>query len=111
MVVLTDQSLKAILHQPDTSNRMAKWVIKLNEFDIQYYLRPSMKAQVLADFVVECTVSDDKSDHKSDDKLEQVENSEVEPEFVWVLHIDGASNAQRSRVGLILINSEEIVTE
>ena len=36
IMVLTDQPLKAILHRPDTSGRMAKWAVKLGEFDIQY---------------------------------------------------------------------------
>ena len=36
MIVLTYQSLKAILHRSDTSDRMAKWAIKLSKFDIQY---------------------------------------------------------------------------
>ena len=43
IVVLIDQSLKAILHQPDTLGRMAKWTVKLDVFDIQYYLCLSMK--------------------------------------------------------------------
>ena len=34
IVVLTDQPLKAILHHPDTLGRMAKWAVKLDEFDI-----------------------------------------------------------------------------
>src|SRR5215471_14034793 len=58
MVMLTDQPLRAILQRPDTSGRIAKWAIKLSEFDLQYRSRPSMKAQVLADFVVECTIPD-----------------------------------------------------
>ena len=44
IVVLIDQPLKVILYRPDTSGRMTKWKIKFNEFDIQYHLRPSMKA-------------------------------------------------------------------
>ena len=37
---------------------MAKWAVKLSEYDISYLPRPSMKAQVLADFLVECTTDE-----------------------------------------------------
>lgn len=30
IIILTDQTLKTILQQPDTSKRIVKWVIKLN---------------------------------------------------------------------------------
>lgn len=39
---------------------MVKWVIKLSEFNISYRPRPSMKAQILADFIVMFTVLEDK---------------------------------------------------
>ena len=36
ITLLTDQSIKAILHREDASGRIAKWVIELTEFDINY---------------------------------------------------------------------------
>ena len=69
IVIFTDQSLKVILHRPNTSDRMTKWAIKLDEFDIQYRLRPLMKAQILADFIIECTISDNKPEDGIDDKI------------------------------------------
>ena len=61
IMVLTDQSLKMILHRPDTSDWMAEWVVKLDKFDIQYHPRSSMKVQILVDFITECTILDNKS--------------------------------------------------
>ncbi|XP_077249196.1 uncharacterized protein LOC143888644 [Tasmannia lanceolata] len=54
--VLTNQPLRQVLHRPDSSGRLVKWAVELNEFDIQYLPRPTIKAQVLADFVAECTI-------------------------------------------------------
>ena len=54
-IVLTDQPLKAVLMSPDTFGRMAKWAVRLEEFDISFRPRSALKAQVIADFIAECT--------------------------------------------------------
>ena len=37
-----------VLHKPETSGRLIKWAIELNEFDIIYKPRIAIKGQVLA---------------------------------------------------------------
>lgn len=51
-MIFTYQPLKTLLQWSDTSKRMAKWAIELGEFDISYQPRASIKAQVLADFML-----------------------------------------------------------
>ena len=36
IIVLTDKPLKRAMSSPEVARRMALWVIKLSEFDIQY---------------------------------------------------------------------------
>jgi len=36
------------------------WAIELNEFDVQYHPRTTIKAQALADFVAKFTAKEDK---------------------------------------------------
>ncbi|GMH04323.1 hypothetical protein Nepgr_006162 [Nepenthes gracilis] len=56
IVVLTDQPLKTILQKPDVSGRLVKWAIELGEFDVEFQPRPAIKAQALADFLVETAI-------------------------------------------------------
>ena len=43
------------MSKPDTTGRLVQWAIKLNQFDVEYRPRLAIKAQVLADFIVEFT--------------------------------------------------------
>ena len=43
IIVLMDQSLKRAMSSPEAAGRMALWAIELNEFDIQYRPRTTMK--------------------------------------------------------------------
>ena len=51
IVVLTDLHLWSTIHKFDLSGRMARWVIELSEFGIQYKLRLAKKGQVMVDFL------------------------------------------------------------
>ena len=75
------------------SGQMTKWTVKLGKFDIQYRLRPSMKVQVLTDFIAECTISDNKPEDTDDNTIKQVTTPKPDLRSTWVLYIDGASNA------------------
>ena len=52
-----EHPMRQILHKPETSGRLIKWVIELNEFDIRYKPRMAVKGQVSVDFIVEFTPS------------------------------------------------------
>ena len=53
--VLTDQPLKQILQQPNTSKRLLKWSIELSEIYIYFRPRMAIKGQALANFVAKFT--------------------------------------------------------
>ncbi|KAJ7942874.1 Retrovirus-related Pol polyprotein from transposon 17.6 [Quillaja saponaria] len=81
--VRTDQPLKKTLHKPNTSGRMVQWSVELGEFDIRYSPRTAIKAQALADFIVECTFSSENSGNLNN------ESAEYEG---WLLYVDGLSD-------------------
>ena len=51
-----------------------------------------MKVQVLADFIIECTIFDNQSKNKNDDTIKQTMTLEPDLKSTWVPHIDGGSN-------------------
>ena len=72
---------------------MVSWSVELLEFDIQYKLRTTIKAQVLVDFLAEM-VEDEQSQ---------------EPR--WALYVDGASSSKGSVVGVIVEKEGQIIVE
>ncbi|XP_027177984.1 uncharacterized protein LOC113777142 [Coffea eugenioides] len=90
VVVMTDQPLRQILTKPEVSGRMTKWAVKLAEHDIGYRPRTAIKAQALANFLVEGT------------SLPSPLPEEVRPEEPWVLFVDGVSSKEGSGAGLLL---------
>ena len=67
---------------------------------------------MLADFLVECTILEDKLiGEKGEALTEQISNFSEDPAGAWKLHVDGSSNQVRSGVGLLLISPKQIIAE
>ncbi|KAL0455839.1 UNVERIFIED_CONTAM: hypothetical protein Slati_0923100 [Sesamum latifolium] len=80
--------------RPDASGRLVKWAVELGEYDVEYQSRTAIKAQVLADFVVEFAG-------------EQVQ----EEKGGWLLHVDRSSNANNGGVDVLLQGPDGIEIE
>ncbi|GKU95478.1 hypothetical protein SLEP1_g8835 [Rubroshorea leprosula] len=91
IIVLTDQPLRQILQKPECSGRLIKWAVELGEFEITFQQRSAIRAQALADFVVECTPCPS--------------TSTLEPNE-WTLYVDGASSSKGSGAGALLIGPD-----
>ncbi|GKV21714.1 hypothetical protein SLEP1_g31668 [Rubroshorea leprosula] len=88
IIVLTDQPLRQILQKPECSRRLIKWAVELGEFEITFQQRSAIRAQALADFIVECTPCPSTSNPEPND---------------WTLYVDGASSSKGSGAGALLI--------
>jgi hypothetical protein len=53
--VVNSYPLRAVLHNPNVTSNIAKWVAELAEFELDYVARHAIKSQVLADFVADWT--------------------------------------------------------
>ncbi|GKV38979.1 hypothetical protein SLEP1_g46825 [Rubroshorea leprosula] len=56
--VVQGAELRQILQKPECSSKLIKWAIELDEFHITFQQRSTIRAQALANFVVECEVID-----------------------------------------------------
>ncbi|XP_072088150.1 uncharacterized protein [Arachis hypogaea] len=89
-----DQAIRQVLQKPDLVGRMMTWAIKLSQYDFQYEPRHAIKAQVMANFLVEVTG-----------------NPHEVPSTRWKPHVDRASNQTFGGAGIILEIPIEVVYE
>lgn len=45
-----------VMHKPDLTGRMTKWVLKLSEYEIDFQPRHAVQAQALAKFILDNTL-------------------------------------------------------
>ena len=71
--------MKKSMNKPKAIGRMIQWVIELNQFDIEYYPRTTIKEQALADFIAEFTIPDEDGEStKQKDKRSRLTVSQLE---------------------------------
>ena len=90
--MLTYQPLKQILQWLDTSGQLLKWSIELSEFHISYKPMMAIKAQALADFIVEFTHDVASEPEMTLLEVEILEKQGLEDDLArWKLFVDGSS--------------------
>nr|XP_025661213.1 uncharacterized protein LOC112756811 [Arachis hypogaea] len=94
VVVRTDQAIRQVLQKPDLAGRMMTWAIELSQYDLHYEPWHAIKAQAMADFLVEVT----------GDPPEEMGTR-------WRLHVDGASNQMSGGAGVILESPAGVIYE
>ncbi|XP_022013788.1 uncharacterized protein LOC110913248 [Helianthus annuus] len=99
--VLTNYNIGNILARPEISGRLAKWAIELGGHNVVFRPRPSIKGQVLANFMTE--VPDDKE--RECKAMEKAEKKQTEES--WLLYTDGASNEDGAGAGLRLVSPDK----
>uniref|UniRef100_A0A2N9IAL2 Uncharacterized protein n=1 Tax=Fagus sylvatica TaxID=28930 RepID=A0A2N9IAL2_FAGSY len=93
IIVLTNHPLRKAMNKPDAAGRLIQWTVELSEFDIEYHPRQTIKAQALADFIAEFTVTED-------------EPSEEKPDKEWEIEINGSSVKGAGDVGIVFKTPE-----
>ena len=76
IMVWMDKPLWKAMNNPEATRQLVLWAIVLDEFDVQYRPRTTIKAQALDDFIAEFTMKEDE---------------ESKP-VTWMIWIDSSSN-------------------
>ncbi|CAN1341032.1 Transposon Tf2-6 polyprotein [Linum perenne] len=92
--IVTNLPLKSALRSMGIAGRMSKWAVELSEYDVHFQPRTAIKAQALADFVVEGCV-----------------RAEGRPDDYWELYVDGASSKNGAGAGIVLKSPQGILHE
>ena len=89
IVIMIDQPIRKTMNKIDATGRLIPWAIELSQFDIKYRPRAAIKAQVLADFIVEFTYP-----YKEEEL----------PLEIWMVQIDGSTTKKVEGAGVVLIS-------
>nr|GEV57016.1 hypothetical protein [Tanacetum cinerariifolium] len=102
--VITDQLIKNILNNTETSRKIEKHDVELGAYNIIFIPRNAMKGQVLADFLSEAPEGEKEELYFRMLKV-PLEKDNTES---WTLFTDEASSPKGSRAGLVLIGPSGI---
>lgn len=89
--ILTNQPMGAILRTSTSSGQLVKWAMMLTQFAIEYRPQPTVKAQALAEFVVECTAWD-----------VETNNSTSKSNEWWEVSTDGSNGKKGSGARIVI---------
>lgn len=82
-------------------------MIKLLKFDIKFQSRPSIKAQILTDFLIECTISNKPTESEATESSELMSSPPSSLNSTWEIYVNESSNSEGS---VVIINPERIIT-
>ena len=105
--MLTDLSLRQILSKSELLGCLVKWSIELSEFNLRYHPRLTIKFQILADFITECTLSEEDPEVTQDPPIEGPIEEPASEMPSWTLYIDGSSMTMASSIKIVLISPED----
>ena len=92
IVIMIDQPIRKMMNKIDAARRLIQWVIELGQFDIEYWPRAAIKAQVLANFIAEFTYP-----YKEEDP----------PMETWTVQTNGSATKKVEGAGVVLISPEK----
>jgi hypothetical protein len=96
--VVTSYPLKAMLHFPNATGNIAKWVAVLAEFKLDFLPHHAVKSQVLADFVADWTLPPSNPGGSGNSEPEAKALVFIEPHCT--LFFDDSSRKQGARAGV-----------
>ncbi|XP_048435482.1 uncharacterized protein LOC125475154 [Pyrus x bretschneideri] len=115
VIFMTKYPLRSVLHSPDASQQVMKWVLELGQYSLTYQPHTTIKAQTLVDFIAEFTpsIKDAATQPKSTSETAEHAIAVLAPPngYFWHLQVDRSSNHQGLGACLVLITPDDSILE
>ncbi|KAL0290630.1 UNVERIFIED_CONTAM: hypothetical protein Sangu_2566600 [Sesamum angustifolium] len=95
--------LKYVMAKPLLSDRLARWYLQLQQFEITYVPQKSVKEQVLEDFLADHPMP---TEWELSDDLPDQDVLVIEVTPPWKMYFDGASHKEGAGTGVVFVTSE-----
>ncbi|KAK4386124.1 Transposon Tf2-12 polyprotein [Sesamum angolense] len=95
--------LKYVMAKPVLSDRLARWYLQLQQFEITYVLQKVVKGQVLADFLADHPMP---AEWELSDDLPDKDVLVIEVTPPWKMYFDGASHKEGVGAGVVFVTSK-----
>ena len=90
------------MSKPVLSDRLARWYLQFQQFEIVYIPQKAVKGQVLADFLADHPIPDD---WKLTDELPDEDAMVIEVIPPWKMYFDEAAHRGGAGAGVVFVTS------
>ncbi|KAK4383508.1 hypothetical protein Sango_2768500 [Sesamum angolense] len=95
--------LKYVMAKPVLSDRLARWYLQLQQFEITYVPQKAVKGQVLADFLADHPMP---AEWELSDDLHNEDVLVIEITPPWRMYFDRASHKEGAGAGVVFVTSK-----
>ncbi|XP_070013470.1 uncharacterized protein [Nicotiana sylvestris] len=102
-LVLRENPIKFVMSKPVLSDRLARWYLQFQQFEIVYVPKKTIKGQALADFLADHPIPDN---WELSDELPDEDAMVIEIQPPWKMYFDGATHREGAGPGIVFITSQ-----
>ncbi|XP_060186424.1 uncharacterized protein LOC132615840 [Lycium barbarum] len=95
--------IKFVMSKPVLSDRLARWYLQFQQFEITYIPQKVVKGQALADFLADHPKPDD---WELTDELPDEDAMVVEIQSPWKMYFDGAAQRDGAGAGVVFVTPQ-----
>ncbi|XP_015077301.1 uncharacterized protein LOC107021202 [Solanum pennellii] len=96
--------IKFVMSKPVLSDRLARWYLQFQQFEIVYIPQKSVKGQALADFLADHPIP---NDWELTDEFPDEDAMLIEVQPPWKMYFDGVAHRGGAGAGVVFITSQE----
>ncbi|XP_019261758.1 PREDICTED: uncharacterized protein LOC109239622 [Nicotiana attenuata] len=108
LLVSRANPIKFIISKPVLSDRLARWYLQFQQFEIVYVPQKAVKGQALADFLADHPIP---NNWELSDELNDEDAMVIEIQPPWKMYFDGVAHREGAGTGIVFITSQgEVLT-